>query len=215
MRTRRFEGMENVEGNRKLLVKSFADLRRQGLIARTNFMCCQNCAGSAIADSVSKVSKEKAAKVKGCVFWHHQDEEDIRLRGNLSLAYGDLDSNVHGKVGLTNEEVGKMVVETLKKRGLKVEWNGDVGTRIRVDLTQPTNVGSDAISKPKKKVLMVTGKWDGNVFAIMGNTKRALRDAGVPQEKISQVLGECTKGDYSHAVATCMNALEEAGYEVR
>lgn len=67
----------------------------------------------------------------------------------------------------------------------------------------------------KKKVLKVAGNWDGNVFAIMGNTKRALRDAGVPQEKISQVLEECTRGDYSHAVGTCMNALTEAGYEVR
>jgi hypothetical protein len=67
----------------------------------------------------------------------------------------------------------------------------------------------------KKKVLKVTGKWDGNVFAVMGNTKRALRDAGVPQDKISQVLDECTKGDYSHALGTCMKALEEAGYEAR
>jgi hypothetical protein len=67
----------------------------------------------------------------------------------------------------------------------------------------------------KKKVLKVAGKWDGNVFAIMGNTKRALRDAGVVEEKISQVLEECTKGDYSHAVGICMNALTEAGYEVR
>jgi hypothetical protein len=67
----------------------------------------------------------------------------------------------------------------------------------------------------KKKVLRVTGNWDGNVFAIMGNTKRALKDAGVPQEKISQVLSECTKGDYNHAVAMRVNALTEAGYEVR
>ena len=66
----------------------------------------------------------------------------------------------------------------------------------------------------KKKILKVSGNWDGNVFAIMGNTKRALKDAGVTQEKISQMLDECTKGDYNHAVATCMNALTEAGYEI-
>jgi hypothetical protein len=67
----------------------------------------------------------------------------------------------------------------------------------------------------KKKVLKVSGNWDGNVFAIMGNTKRALKDAGVPQGKISQVLEECTKSDYNHAVATCMDALTEAGYEIQ
>ena len=54
----------------------------------------------------------------------------------------------------------------------------------------------------KKKVLQVTGKWDGNVFAIMGNTRRALMDAGVSKEKISLVIDQCKTGDYSHAVVT-------------
>lgn len=67
----------------------------------------------------------------------------------------------------------------------------------------------------KKKVLKVTGKWDGNAFAIMGNTKRALREAGVSAEKISQTIEECTKGDYYHLIGVCMKALEDAGYEVR
>ena len=67
----------------------------------------------------------------------------------------------------------------------------------------------------KKKVLKVTGNWDGNAWAIMGNTKQALKDAGVPQEKIAQVMDECTKGDYNRLITNCMNALEEAGYEVR
>jgi len=49
----------------------------------------------------------------------------------------------------------------------------------------------------------------------MGNTRRLLRDAGVEAEKISQILDDCKKGDYSHAVATCMYALQEAGYEIR
>jgi len=67
----------------------------------------------------------------------------------------------------------------------------------------------------KKKVLKISNEWDGNAFAIMGNTKRALKDAGVPHEKISQMLDECTKGDYPHLIATCMSALTEAGYEIR
>ena len=67
----------------------------------------------------------------------------------------------------------------------------------------------------RKKILKISGKWDGNAFAIMGNTKKAMSDAGVAQEKISQMLDECTKGDYSHLIATCVEALTEAGYEVR
>ena len=66
----------------------------------------------------------------------------------------------------------------------------------------------------KKKVLRMT-EWDGNIFAVMGNTKQALKDAGVEKAKISAVIDECTKGDYSHALATCMKALKDAGYEVR
>ena len=67
----------------------------------------------------------------------------------------------------------------------------------------------------KKKVLKISGKWDGNAFAIMGNTKHALEEAGVEKTKISQALEECKKGDYSHLIATCVKALTEAGYVVR
>jgi len=210
-----------VEQNRKQLVEAFEDLRKMGFIARANYLCCQSCAGYAIADKVSQMSKEKAAKVKGCVYWHGQDEDDILERGGLYLAYGRIDTTAHGEVGLSTEEVGKAVVELLGKYGLKAEWNGDGNDRIWVDLAI-SNAKIEVEAEPKKlpkrqKVLQVTGPggWDGNVFAIMGNTRRALKDAGIPQEKISQVFGECTKGDYSHAVATCVSALTEAGYEVR
>lgn len=67
----------------------------------------------------------------------------------------------------------------------------------------------------KKKVLKMAGKWDGNAFAVMGNTKKALKEAGVPEEKIKQTIDDCTKGDYGHLVATCVGALTEAGYVVR
>ncbi len=67
----------------------------------------------------------------------------------------------------------------------------------------------------RKKVLKISSKWDGNAFAIMGNTKHALEDVGVPKEKIDEMLDQCTKGDYTHLIATCVGALKEAGYEIR
>ena len=67
----------------------------------------------------------------------------------------------------------------------------------------------------KKKVLKMAGKWDGNAFAVMGNTKKALKEAGVPDDKIKQTIEDCTNGDYTHLLATCMEALREAGYEIR
>jgi len=67
----------------------------------------------------------------------------------------------------------------------------------------------------RKKILKISGKWDSNAFAIMGNTKLALVEAGVEKAKIDLMLDECKKGDYSHLIATCVEALTGAGYEVR
>jgi hypothetical protein len=66
-----------------------------------------------------------------------------------------------------------------------------------------------------RKVLNVTGKWDANAFSILSNTRKALAEAGVPNERIEQVVGEATSGTYAHLLCTCIRALEEAGYEVR
>lgn len=209
---------EVVRQNREALLKAFADLRKQGLIALANFSCCQNCAGSEIATRIDDMDAKHAAKVKGCVYWHNQDEDDLRERGHVALAYGSLGTRKHGEVGLPTVEVGKMVVEALKERGLCFAWNGSDGQRILVDL----NVVNEKASIPKveveeqkaKKLLKMKG-WDGNVFSVMGHTQQALRDAGIEKAKISAVIEECTKGSYDHALATCVAALKEAGYEIR
>ena len=210
---------EVVNQNREALLKAFADLRKQGLIALANFRCCQNCAGTEIADRVSQMDAKHAAKVKGCVYWHNQDEDNIWEMGHVHLAYGPLGSRKHGEVGLPTVEVGKMVVEALKKRGLCFAWNGSDGQRISVDLLvenekAPSLNVEEKEEKKVKKFLKMT-KWDGNAFSVMGNTQRALKEAGVEKTKISAVIDECTKGDYNHVLATCMTALKEAGYELR
>ena len=90
---------EVVNQNRRMLLKVFADLRKQGLIALANFRCCQNCAGSEIADRVSQMDAKHAAKVKGCVYWHNQDEDDLRERGHVALAYGSLERESTERLG--------------------------------------------------------------------------------------------------------------------
>lgn len=57
-------------------------------------------------------------------------------------------------------------------------------------------------------------RWDGNAFYILGMTKRLLEKAGVPRERIKQYLKEATSGDYIDLLATSIEYLEEAGYEV-
>lgn len=117
-----------VRGN---ILKAFAHLRKKGIIARANFLCCQTCAGYDITQmAVKQVNEGK--EVNGCVFWHAQDEQDWQRSGSMHLAYGDMNSGEHGKIGLETTEVGKIVVEALKKYNVPYEWNGSAGRRILV-----------------------------------------------------------------------------------
>ncbi len=59
---------------------------------------------------------------------------------------------------------------------------------------------------PRAKVRMV-GE-DGNAFAILGRTKRALRDAGASAEDIAAFLREATAGTNDQLLATVMRWVE-------
>jgi hypothetical protein len=45
---------------------------------------------------------------------------------------------------------------------------------------------------------------DGNVFAIINNVQRALRDAGASEGQLRMFYAEATSGDYDDAIQTCM-----------
>lgn len=117
---------------RSNILKAFAHLRRKGIIARANFLCCQNCAGYDITQiAVKQINEGK--EVNGCVFWHGQDEENWQSRGSMYLAFGDMDSGELGrKIGLETTEVGKIVVSALKQFNIPYEWDGKGTTRIKV-----------------------------------------------------------------------------------
>lgn len=118
-----------VRGN---ILKAFAYLRKKGIIARANFSCCQNCAGYDITQiAVKQINEGK--EVNGCVFWHAQDEQNWQRTGSMFLGFGDMDSGeLGGKIGLETTEVGKRVVEALKKYNVPCEWNGSSEKRIKV-----------------------------------------------------------------------------------
>ena len=63
-----------------------------------------------------------------------------------------------------------------------------------------------------KEINMAT--WDGNAFAIMGNTQKYLRKAKVPDWKINAVMDKARSSDYHNLLSVCIDALEDAGYEV-
>jgi hypothetical protein len=91
------------------LTNAFKELRKLGYFARQNFWCCQSCAGAAVP----------ADKVKKVVFYHNQDNHDLRSTGECCLAWnGDA------------EEICKV----LNKNGVKTTWDGESDHRIEINI---------------------------------------------------------------------------------
>lgn len=116
--------------NRERLLGAFKDLRKQGIIARANFMCCGGCAAGAIAE---KLGTGRGQKVGG-VYWHNQDEKGIHRNGGLHLGFGSLEGDESSERAL-----GEKVVGLLQAHGIKTEWDGNPTRRIWVDLANTPN----------------------------------------------------------------------------
>lgn len=107
--------LERVSVTKSLIKQAFTTLRKNGFIARMNFMCCSNCAGYSLAGMAEKKGVEKL------VFWHHQDEDHFQRSGRLALRYGkpnDGDDEI-------TKKIGQEIVDVLKSVGVEVEWAGD------------------------------------------------------------------------------------------
>jgi len=59
---------------------------------------------------------------------------------------------------------------------------------------------------PHVKVKL-TGR-DGNAYAILGATRRALKDAGVAQKDIDEYYNKATDGDYDHLIQVTMKTVD-------
>ena len=107
--------------NKRQLRKAFKKLEKKGLIARPNYMCCTTCASHGVAED---------AELMGCtggVYWHRQNEDDLRQGGDLHIGF----------VGAAFDdkktaEVGRILAETLVEEGLDAAWTGDPGTKVEV-----------------------------------------------------------------------------------
>lgn len=108
---------------RTKLRRAFVSLRRLGLKARANYLCCQGCGNAALSETFDK-------KDVGGVFWHHQDDAGFREDGDVYLAF--FLNNGPKDVDPSAELVGHMIVDALTEQGLDVEWNGDSDERIHV-----------------------------------------------------------------------------------
>ena len=116
---------------RAKLAELFKQFRKEGYLARMNHLCCSSCAGSDLSTRAEELN-EKGKSVKGCVFWHNQDESGWNSSGYLPLRYGPLDTSKSGEIGLSAKEIGEYICQSLTAAGITHNWDGDPGQVIFV-----------------------------------------------------------------------------------
>ena len=108
------------------LDSAFSALNTQGIVARQNFSCCNNCGFTEIWDEVDK--EETQHPVEGYVFYHLQCTEQAIKTGQLLLAYGSVEEDPEAFLGVANKIVGE-----LRNNGLNASWGGTDRDPIVVD----------------------------------------------------------------------------------
>lgn len=115
---------EQIRNGKALLAVAFREMRKQGLLAKQNFMCCRSCGSHALWNTMG----EQPGKYKGAVFYCKQDGDNLRESGKFYLGFGAADTDDDKETTI----IGWMVQSALVKSGLQVEWDGSPGTRILV-----------------------------------------------------------------------------------
>lgn len=145
-------------GDYDRMAAAFARIQQQGLVARMNFACCQNCGTDEMDDERSP--RKRVATVEypwkewGYTFFHQRDAE--RLADEPAVLYlsysafraaphldpalvqaardGDADATRQVRIA-TDRAVGTIVAAALREHGLTVDWAGDPDERIKVRIT--------------------------------------------------------------------------------
>lgn len=121
----------------------FRALRRAGLVARQNHLCCGGCAAASVGEMA------RARGLRGAVYYHRQDAEGlrptdvwgIRRKGGegVHLGFGAVDADESVTV-----EIGAEVCRLAREVGLTTEWDGTAAQRVWVALPG----GIDAEARP-------------------------------------------------------------------
>ena len=96
---------------------AFAALNLQGIVARQDFSCCNNCGFTEIWDEVAE--EEKLHLVEGYAFYHLQCTEQVIKTGRLLIAYGCVEENPEAFTSVANK-----IVAALRKENLNASWGG-------------------------------------------------------------------------------------------
>lgn len=115
------------EENKAKLNVAFKRFRKElRALARQNYLCCMSCGSAAGWDFIAK----HPGKYDALIFYHAQDAEGMRKDGDVNLRFSTKDGGDDCRV------LGEKMVAILRSEGLKVDWNGDAGTCIGVDLRE-------------------------------------------------------------------------------
>lgn len=106
------------------LTAAFKMMRKYGIFARQNFLCCQTCGCAAVDKAVEEKRKKKQDVPLGYCFYHAQDAACLREEGRVMLAYGAIDDNGDSTA------VGSIIAMCLRECGVAYKWDGSRYTRI-------------------------------------------------------------------------------------
>jgi hypothetical protein len=123
----------------------FAELGADGILARSCFQCCQQCANSAIAgERTPDPNAPDGFAEWGYVFFHEQDAEGLSVQpATLHLGYGvfrpapylPADLDMAGAREESYLRIATRVVNAAQDHGLDAAWTGSADDRVVLTLT--------------------------------------------------------------------------------
>lgn len=123
--------------NNERLNAAFEALEADGIIARQDWTCCMSCGtGSIFTEYDDARAEEREGALKGFVFYHGQDTDSAAEDGTVLLAFGSFGGDRSNELDRTERStaVARQVVATLERFQLDVSWDGNVMSRIVVNL---------------------------------------------------------------------------------
>jgi hypothetical protein len=116
------------------MTAAFEDLRKQGIFARQNFMCCMGCASSNIGEMAKKANAKNPGRYIGAAYYHQQDSDDFKEQGRCHIGYGYVPGGPLSGLpdDLATLTIGNAVRSTMERHGFSVEWDGSPNKRILV-----------------------------------------------------------------------------------
>ena len=100
----------------------FKELRREGYLARMNYLCCCTCAEYDLSQKAKELEK-KGKEIEGVVYYHRQGEQGLWEYGDLCLYYGTYKDD--DEMRSADRKIGEYIVQKFQSAGVDLEWDGN------------------------------------------------------------------------------------------